>query len=89
MHCRVPMTTSLFMMFKTFKTFFSNFEHISKWERATHETPAFAICHHATVAWVPVAVRLINLELFKEIVYFHNNLFLGVRLKDHIEIIGF
>lgn len=78
MHCRVPKINSLIMMFKTFKTFFSNFEHISKRERATHETPAFAICHHATIAGVPVAVRLINLELFKEIIYFHNNLFLGV-----------
>lgn len=77
MHCRVPITNSLFMMSKTFKTFFSNFEHIAKRERATYETPAFAIRHNATVAGVPVAVRLINLVLFKEIIYFHNNLFLG------------
>ena len=77
------------MMFKTFDTFFTKFEHITKRERATHETPAQVIRKYATVAGVPVAVWLINLELFEKIIYFHNNLFLGVRLKYHIEIVGF
>ena len=36
----VPKIKSLIMMFKTFDTFFAKFEHIAKWERATHETPA-------------------------------------------------
>lgn len=77
MHCKVPKINSLFMMFKTFDTFFAKFEHIAKRQRATHETPAQFIRKYATVAGVPVAVRLINLELFEKIEYFHINLFLG------------
>lgn len=78
MHCRVPKINSLIMMHKTFKTFFAKFEHIAKRQRATHETPAQVIRKYATVAGVPVAVRLANLELFEKIYYFHNNIFLVV-----------
>lgn len=63
MHCRVPITNSLFMMFKFFDIFFSYFEKIITWEGTTWELPTFYKRTLTTTARIITGFTLCNLEL--------------------------
>lgn len=89
MHCRVPITNSLFMTFYFWQISILFFEHITLWEWTTDELATFidrTIAPNTTVRRNRLPS---DFEFFKEIIYRHNYLFLGVKLKDHVEIVGF